>query len=105
MNSLRVHAVTKKKPVKAPKGKKTALLDLDNSDADDEDGEDEAMAEKERKALGQLKKALSNCQKCGPSKLCKINKNGQHVNLMFNQRRGWSVALASQLYITWLQQN
>lgn len=105
MNSLRVHAVTKKKPVKAPKGKKTALLDLDNSDADDEDGEDEAMAEKERKALGQLEKALSNCQKCGPSKLCKINKNSQHVNLTFNQRRGWSVALASQLYITWLQQN
>ena len=98
--------MTKKKPVKAPKGKKTALLNLDNRDADDEDGKDEAMAEKERKALEQLEKALSNCQKCGPSKLCKINTNGQHVDLTFNQRRGWLIALASQLYfITWLQQN
>ena len=105
MNSLQAHTMTKKKPVKASKGKKTALLDHDNSDADDEDGKDKAMAEKERKALEQLEKALSNFQKCGPSKLCKINKNGQHVNLTFNQRRSWSVTLASQLYITWLQKN
>jgi hypothetical protein len=106
MNSLRAHAVTKKKPVKAPKGKKTALLDLDNSDADDDNGEDEAMAEKERKALEQLERALSNCQKCGPSKLCKIDKKGQHVNLTFNQRHGWSVALVSKLYfIVWLWKN
>jgi hypothetical protein len=106
MNSLRAHTITKKKPAKAPKEKKTALLDLDNSDADDDGGEDEAMAEKERKALEQLEKVLSNCQKCGPSKLCKINKNGQHVNLTFNQRRGWSVALVNELYfITRFQQN
>lgn len=87
--------MTKKKPTK---GKKIALLDLDNSDADADGGDDEAMAEKENKALEQLEKALGDCQKCGPSKLCKINKNGQHVNLTFNQRRGWSVALVCSLY-------
>lgn len=100
MQSLRAHTLTKKKPVK---GKKIALLDLDNSDTDAEDGDDEAMAEKERKALEQLEKVLGDCQKCGPSKLCKVNKSGQHVNLTFNQRRGWSVALVSDLYILRLQ--
>jgi len=70
-----------------------ALMDLDNEDLDGEDNVDEGMAEKERKAMEQLKKALSNCQKCGPSKLCKVNKNGCHVNLTFNQCQGWSVAL------------
>jgi hypothetical protein len=106
MNSLRAHTVTKKKPVKTSKGKKIALLDLDNSDDEDDIGEDEAMAEKEKKALEQLEKALGDCQKCGPSKLCKIDKNGQHINLTFNQRRGWSVALVNEFYfITRLQRN
>lgn len=93
MNSLQVHTVTKKKPVK---GKKTALLDLDNSDADDDNRDDEAMAEKERKALERLEKALGDCQKCGLLKLCKVNRSGQHIHLSFNQRRGWSVALVSK---------
>ena len=70
-----------------------ALMDLDNEDSDGNDGADEAMAERERKALERLEKALGNCQKCGSSKLCKVNKNGQHIHLTFNQRRGWSVAL------------
>jgi hypothetical protein len=94
MNSLRVHTATKKKPVK---GKKSALLDLDSSDADDDNGDDEAMAEKERKALERLEKALGDCQKCGPSKLCKVSRSGQHIHLSFNQRRGWSVALVSKV--------
>jgi hypothetical protein len=46
--------VAKKEPMKAPRGKKIALLDLNNSDADNDDREDEAIAEKERKALEQL---------------------------------------------------
>jgi hypothetical protein len=70
-----------------------ALMDLDNKDSDGNSNADEAMAERERKALERLEKALGNCQKCGPSKLCKINKNGQHIHLTFNQRRGWSVEL------------
>ena len=90
MNSLRAHAVTKKKP---SKGKKTVLLDLNNGDNDDKEDVDEGMAEKENKALEKLEKALGDCQKCGPMKLCKVNKNGQHVQLTFNQCHGWSVAL------------
>jgi hypothetical protein len=70
-----------------------ALMDLDNEDSDGEDNVDEGRAKKERKAMEWLKKALGNCQKCSPSKLCKVNKNRRHVNLTFNQRRGWSVAL------------
>jgi hypothetical protein len=80
------------KSKKSSKGKKTALLDLDNEDGDDDDEIDEGMAEKEKKALEKLEKALGDCQKCGPTKLCKINKNGQHIHLTFNQHRGWSVA-------------
>jgi len=82
--------VTKKKPCK---GKKTALLDLNNRDDNDEEDVDEGMAEKERKALEKLEKALGDRQKCGPTKLCKVNKNGQHVHLTFNQRHGWSITL------------
>jgi hypothetical protein len=51
-------------------------------------------AEEEKNALEKLEKALENCQKCGPTNLCKVNKNGEHVHLTFNQRRRWSVALA-----------
>lgn len=72
-------------------------MDLDNRDSENDEAEDEGMAEKERRALEQIERTLSNCQKCGPSKLCKINRSGQHVNLTFNQRRGWSVALVRVL--------
>jgi len=90
MNSLWAHTVTKKKPCK---GKKTALLDLNNGDDNDKEDVNEGMAEKERKALEKLEKALGDCQKCGPAKLCKVNKNGQYIHLMFNQCCGWSIAL------------
>jgi hypothetical protein len=83
MNSLQAHAMTKKKP---SKGKKTMLLDLDNGDGDDDENADKGMAEKERKALEKLEKVLGDCQKYGPTKLCKINRDGQHVHLTFNQR-------------------
>jgi hypothetical protein len=79
----------KKKPIK---GKRSMLLDLDNEDGSD-DVEDDGMAEKEKKALEELENILRQCQLCGPSKLCKIDRTGQHANLTFQQRRGWSVAL------------
>jgi hypothetical protein len=88
--------MSKKKPTK---GKKVALLDLDNDGEDEEEDNDEAMAEKEKKALEELENILRQCQKCGPSKYCKIDKMGQHVNLTFQQRRGWSVALVCSAHL------
>jgi hypothetical protein len=54
---------------KSSKGKKTALLDLDNEHGEDNNKIDEGMAEKEKKALEKLEKVLGDCQKCGPTKL------------------------------------
>ncbi|KIK93140.1 hypothetical protein PAXRUDRAFT_789413 [Paxillus rubicundulus Ve08.2h10] len=68
------------------------LLDLDSEDGGD-DIEDDGMVEKEKKALEELKNVLWQCQLYGPSKLCKIDRTGQHVNLTSQQHRGWSVAL------------
>ena len=69
------------------------MLDLDN---DDDDGDEaEGIAEGEMKSMEQLDRTLTVCQKCGPSKYCKINKTGVHVNLTFGQRRGWAVALVT----------
>jgi hypothetical protein len=51
--------------------------------------------EKEKKQLELLEKALSGCVRCGPEKFCKIDKSGNHVNLTFNQRRGWANALVT----------
>ncbi|GBE80258.1 hypothetical protein SCP_0214740 [Sparassis crispa] len=89
MEFLRAHS---KRPAAKPKGKKPALLNLDNSDPNDE-GEDEGMAEKEKGFLTQLEKTLNNCQRCGTSKWCKIDQGGNHVNLTFNQHCGWQPAL------------
>ena len=91
MHSLR--ATKKVKKLVGGKSKKPVLLDLDN----DEDGdiEDEGIAECEKAAMEKLDRALSGCQKCGPTKACKINKLGEHVALTYNQHRGWSVALVS----------
>lgn len=74
------------------KNKPMALLDLDNSD-DEDDKDDEGIMEKEKKFLGELQKALSKCQLCGPTKSCKIGKTGQHVRLTFNQLHGWPTAM------------
>ena len=76
---------------KAKLGKKMALIDLD----DDDDGQegDESMMDKEAKFAEQLSKVLTGCQLCGNEKYCHISRNGEHVNLTFQQRRGWAVAL------------
>jgi hypothetical protein len=70
------------------------LLDLDNYDESDGDGEgpDDLIA-KEHKQLELLDRALTNCARCGPDKYCKIDKAGDHVHLSFQQRRGWANAL------------
>lgn len=73
--------------------KKLMLMDLDNEDDDDEG--DEGVMEKEKKFHEQLEKSLTRCQLCGPTKFCQISRTGQHVNLSFQQRRGWAVSLVS----------
>ncbi|KIJ10237.1 hypothetical protein PAXINDRAFT_157675 [Paxillus involutus ATCC 200175] len=93
MSSLR--AKGKKKPTNS-KNKKASLLDLDNDDNDDSGEEDEDAMEKKKKALHDLEKTLCACQLCGPTKFCKVNRTGKHISLSFNQRRGWSVALAHE---------
>jgi hypothetical protein len=73
--------------------KKFMMMDLDNEDDDDEG--DEGVMEKEKKFHEQLEKVLTRCQLCGPTKFCHISRTGQHVNLSFQQRRGWAVSLVS----------
>lgn len=77
---------------KAKLGKKIALMDLDNDDEDDDAGDDSVL-DKEQKFHEQLEKRLTRCQLCGPTKFCRISRNGDHVNLTFQQRRGWVAAL------------
>jgi hypothetical protein len=80
------------------KNKSMAILDLDNSDDDDDDDDDDGgIMEREKKALEQLQKGLNKCQLCGPTKSCKIGRDGNHVALSFNQLRGWAMALVSTL--------
>jgi hypothetical protein len=80
-------------------GKKPmAILDLDNSD-DGDDEDDDGSMEKEKRSLEQLQMALNKCQCCGPTKSCKIGKDGQHVTLSFNQLRGWAMALVFPCYL------
>jgi hypothetical protein len=74
------------------KNKTMALMDL-NGDSDD-DNHDDGTMEREKQALELLERALTRCQLCGPGKFCKISKTGDHVNLTWNQRRAWSIALA-----------
>lgn len=76
---------------RSTKSKKVVLMDL-NGESDD-DNHDDGTMEREKKALEQLERALTKCQLCGPGKFCKISKTGDHVNLTWNQRRAWSIAL------------
>ena len=71
--------------------KKMVLMDL-NGDSDD-DNDDDGTMEREKQALEQLERSLTKCQLCGPGKFCKISKTGDHVNLTWNQRCAWSIAL------------
>lgn len=82
------------------KQKSMAILDLDNSDDDDDDGDDGSSMEKEKKSLEALQKELNRCQLCGPTKSCKIGKDGQHITLSFNQLRGWAIALVFPSLLT-----
>jgi hypothetical protein len=93
MESLRAHTKTRK-PLVGGSKKKLVLLDLDNEDEEEDgDGDDGGVVQKEKESLEKLEKVLGSCQKCGPEKMCKINKSGGHVTLSFQQRRGWAVAL------------
>ncbi|KAI6137828.1 hypothetical protein BKA82DRAFT_36073 [Pisolithus tinctorius] len=94
MSTLRAMHGKKKPP---GKGKNPPLLDLDN-DGSSADDEDSAAIEKENKSLMELEKSLKLCQRCGPSKYCKINRAGQHVNLTFNQHRGWALTLGHEMH-------
>src|SRR5438046_5712395 len=103
MKSLRARKKTKSASSvpssKSNKSKKCMpLLDLDNffGDADnDNDGGDDAnyLMENEKKQLELLERVLTGCARCGSEKYCKIDKARNHVNLTFNQRRGWANAL------------
>ena len=97
MKSLRAHlkegkTATSVRGGKGKLGKKLALIDLDNDDDDDDVGDD-SILDKERSFLEKLERVLTRCQLCGPTKFCRISRNGDHVNLTFQQRRGWVVAL------------
>jgi hypothetical protein len=70
------------------KQKPMAILDLDNSDEDEDEDDDNGSMDREKKSLEQLQKELNKCQLCGPTKSCKIGKDGQHITLTFNQLRG-----------------
>jgi hypothetical protein len=98
--SLRAKLKSGGKGTNAKKGgklkqKSMAILDLDNLDDDDDDDDDigSSYMEKENKSIEALRKELSRCQLCGPTKSCKIGKDGQHITLTFNQLRGWAIAL------------
>ena len=67
-------------PLVGKKGK-VPMMDLGDDDDDEDDGD--GMMEKENKAYEQLKKVLTKCQLCGPTKFCKINKAGEHICLGF----------------------
>lgn len=73
-------------------------MDLDDDDNDDDRG-DGSIPEKESKYEQQLKVALTHCQRCGNSKWCRVSRAGEHVNLTFQQRRGWITALVSAYFI------
>lgn len=96
MKSLRARSnegkVAASRGGKAKLGKKMALIDLDDDDDDGQEG-DESMMDKEAKFAEQLNKVLIGCQLCGNEKYCHISRTGEHVNLTFQQRRGWAVAL------------
>ncbi|KAL0572031.1 hypothetical protein V5O48_009927 [Marasmius crinis-equi] len=70
------------------------FVDLNDSDASNDEGGSEELMEGEKKQMTQLDMVLSKCQKCGPSVFCKVDKHGSHVGLTFSQRRAWAVALA-----------
>jgi len=79
------------------KKEKITLMDLENDRSDDDDDGDNPLPEKERQMYEALEKELTRCQRCGPTHFCKVSRDGTHVNLTFNQRRSWAVALVCPL--------
>ncbi|KAJ6474919.1 hypothetical protein C8R45DRAFT_935453 [Mycena sanguinolenta] len=94
MLSLRA-MIKKKKPAATTKKKgKMTIVDLNNDDSAGEDGDDEDIADGERKAMAELDAEYRKCMRCGPTFVCKIDRSGVHIHLSFNQRRAWAVSLA-----------
>ena len=96
MNSLRAHIKDGKDPRGLGKGKATGkgskkaknqpILDLDHyEDQDDLDEGDEGLMEKEKKFFDMLEMVLKKCQCCRPEKCCKIAKNGEHIEVTYQQ--------------------
>jgi len=79
---------------KSKRKTKTALMNLDADDYQDEKA-DEEMHEKETECLAQLKRALSQCTRCDDGVKCKIDRTGHHVPLTFQQLRAWALSLVS----------
>ena len=76
------------------KGKKPTLLTF--HEGDEEDAIDhEAVHEAEQIAHEKLERHLSCCMKCGDSKFCKIDRNGNHVHLTFQQLSSWVAGLVN----------
>jgi hypothetical protein len=71
-----------------------------NLDNDDKEEAQEAMQDTERTAMEQLEKSLSQCQKCGLEKSCKIDNGGTHTHITFQQCQSWSIALVSTCAVT-----
>ncbi|KAJ7099891.1 hypothetical protein B0H15DRAFT_770820, partial [Mycena belliarum] len=75
--------------------KKVPLLDLEHAQSDEDDfDEGLGIMETEKKFLEQLQAKLGRCQRCGPTKSCKIDISGAHFNLRNNQLLAWSHSLA-----------
>jgi hypothetical protein len=90
--SLRAHKTQKTSSKSTGKGKgKILLMNLDDEDDDEEAAEE--MQEHEGQCLTQLENSLSQCARCGKEKKCKIDKDGNHANLTFQQLRAWALSL------------
>src|SRR6185437_11717601 len=65
---------------------------------EDDENEENPAAEGNRIHFYKLlEKELLKCEKCGTSQLCKIDLDGNHVQLSSNAVMAWAVALAEGL--------
>ncbi|THH23263.1 hypothetical protein EUX98_g7916 [Antrodiella citrinella] len=114
LESLRSKLNAKKTPGKGKttsgrgaKKKKQALMDLDaDSDVSDEitpSDDEEEMSEEQKKWMLALRAELSSCQLCKAQKLCKLDKQGRHINVTWSQLRVWAIALAVKTHAVTLK--
>ncbi|KAJ7210188.1 hypothetical protein GGX14DRAFT_394983 [Mycena pura] len=77
------------------KKSKPVILDLEHAGSGDDDFDEGlgTMADEANK-LEKLEKHLGNCQRCGPSKSCKITTSGQHHTLTNQQKAAWAKCLS-----------